>query len=185
MVEKQVFSDYDERNDEPYPSCAPSQSSKHRIRRPTEEEIIELTIFVVEKVKSNYRFRNRKINIDVGAPRGVFVKEKEAQGKPKRMEKKELNRNKQKHTPKEENKESPKHKQKSDETKKKRVKEESKGDPLEQKNITKIEITSFNFTQALSQVKMSIPLLEMMKIKEYKGSAIQLISNQTNRNYKV
>lgn len=52
---------------------------------------------------------------------------------------------------------------------------------MEQKKIVQAENSLFDFTQALSKVKMSVPLLEMMKIKEYRDSAIQLISNGTNK----
>lgn len=43
--------------------------------------------------------------------------------------------------------------------------------------MVKVEDPSFDFSQALSQVKIYVPLLEMMRIKEYRDSAIQLISS--------
>lgn len=86
------------------------------------------------------------------------------QGPLKKKKNKQPDKNEQKHVHKEENKESHKDKKKFDQTSKKE-KEDNIGDSLEHKKMIKTENSSFIFTQSLSEVKMSIPLLQMMKIK--------------------
>lgn len=124
MGKQQVFYDHEERNDEQCPPSAPYLSRKCNIRRPTEEEIMKLTIATVEKAKSKYWLRNITMNKNEGVPRGIFMKEK-TQGAPKKTQNKQRDKNVQKHVQKEEDKELHKNKQKIDDTNK-REKEVSK-----------------------------------------------------------
>lgn len=174
MAEQQVFSDSKEDYTEPHFVEMPTQCS---MRKLTKEEIERLTIVAVEEAKSKYWLRNRIVNEKEGVPRGIFKKDqKVTQGISKKIENKQHDKSEQKPVQKEEVKELHKELQKTDQLSK-REKEENKGETSKQKKIIKAEGSSFDFTQALSQVKMSIPLLEMMKIKEYRDSVVQLITN--------
>jgi hypothetical protein len=169
MEEKQVFSYYESEEES-------HSLSKIKFRRPIEGKIEKLTVdVVVEQVRRNYRLKNKTINTKHGTPKGSFIKDKEIVHK--KMENKEPF--KQKQIPREETNETHKNKRHDENMK---DKEENREDIMEQKKIFKIEIShAFYFTQTLSQIKISMPLLEIMKVKEYQDTAIQLISSEEKK----
>lgn len=62
------------------------------------------------------------------------------------------------------------------------AKVQSKENNATKEKIEQLVITpSFDITQALSQVKMFVPLLEMMKVDEYRNTAIKFISNMSSK----
>ncbi|XP_059066220.1 uncharacterized protein LOC131857562 [Cryptomeria japonica] len=116
----------------------------------------------VEQVKSNYQLRNRNVNNEQGKPAGIFAKVTKSGGTKHNVAKgKDAGANK--WTEPEKNKpiEMPK-----------LVK------LVEKKHISKPSSNYATFmSQALSQVKISMPLLEVMKFSEYKDETLKIISN--------
>lgn len=122
-----------------------------------EEKIKAFTVVVVEQAKNKYNLRNRVVNHDQGKPAGMFIKEKGAKeirngGTPKMTVTKQIP-----NTPKN---------------------QEPQKKDVPQVEVTKVSISptnSFDITNALSQMKISVHLLEMMKITEYKSNTLALI----------
>ncbi|XP_059071745.1 uncharacterized protein LOC131869783 [Cryptomeria japonica] len=140
------------------------------LRNFTEEEKKAFTIVAIEQVKSNYQLKNRNVNNEQGKPASIFgkvtksngTKNNVAKGKDADAKKRtELEKNKPIEMPK-------------------LVK------PVEKKQISKPSSNYATFmSQALSRVKVYMPLLEVMKFLEYKDETLKIISNVGNLNKNV
>jgi len=115
---------------------------------------------VVAQAKNTYNLRNRTVNADQGTPRNVFIKDQNYKNnmKPTQKESGKTEQNKTKD----------------------KIPVEEKGHMKIDKN-DQIVSPSFDIAQAISQVKISVPLLEMMKVDKYRNIVVKIISDIPNQ----
>lgn len=147
------------------------------LRRPSEEEVKNLTKAAIAKAKHNYNLRSTKRDTDQGEPGSMFVKEVTKKGAssrvtdiPKASQEKE-----------EQVKDLPKgtdDKKAGDVQRAETVKRASQFKTEKVKvNTKKFNNSAFDMAQALTQKKVTILLIEMLKIKEHKDAALSLFSS--------
>lgn len=161
---QQVYSDDDDDEDIPALRRLFQDDTVPSLRNLTEEERKAFSIVVVEQVKRKYHLRNRNVNNEQGKPASVFAKVKKPDGnKDNTFKRKDANAKKGKEA-------IPRHAKKEEMPK--LIK------PVEKKQVSRPTSNNNSFmSQALSQVKISMPVLEVMKFPDYKNETLKIISN--------
>ncbi|XP_059070592.1 uncharacterized protein LOC131860226 [Cryptomeria japonica] len=132
------------------------------LRNLTKEEKKAFTIVVVEQVNRNYQLRNRNVNNEQGKATSIFAKVTKS-GRTNNNAAKSKDVGAKKGT-------------KPEKTKKMEMPKLIK--PVVKKQVSKPNSNCNSFmSQALSQVKISMPLLEVIKFPDYKNEALKIISN--------
>jgi len=161
MGEQEVFSDQGDGYEEPtYYNNQPYD----QWRKPTENEREALTIVVIAQAKNAYNLRNRIVNVEQGTPRSAFIKDQNYKKNNTKSSVKELEKG-----GKSKMKENPQNQEKEN------IKTEKNDQTMAH---------SFDIAHAISQVKILVPLLEMMKIDKYMNTIVKLISNIPSQKHK-
>ncbi|GLJ49503.1 hypothetical protein SUGI_1048970 [Cryptomeria japonica] len=123
-----------------------------KLRIPTEEEKRRITAYAIAQAKRTYDLRNRVVNPKQSKLTSLFIKE---------------------------NDETPKQTNKVAKTKEDVPKNNTRGPDVQKEYITKFPLAqhsiSFDISNALTQLKVSIPLMEIMKFPEYREKTLEII----------
>lgn len=129
----------------------------HSLRNLIDEEKKAYTMAAVAQAKSNYQLRNITVNEEQGKPSEIFAKVPKASGNKDTITSEE---------------------KKAATEKVKQMKPPKLTKLIERKQISKPLSNCGSFMSlALSQVKVSLPLLEVMKFLDYKNKTIKILSN--------
>lgn len=123
-----------------------------KLRVPTEEERERIMVAIVEQAKRTYALRNRTIKPEQGKPSGMFMKEtnkiSKSMNKMNNVQDKDSGKTKERDV---------------------QITKPQKGEKESITNVSSTPTTvSFDIENSLTQMKVSIPLLEIMKFPEYR-----------------
>lgn len=150
------------------------------LRRPSEEEVKNLTKVAIIKAKHNYNLRSTKRDTDQGEPGSMFVKEVTKKGASSNVTA-TLRAGQEKEEQVKDLPRSIEAKNAGDVQKAEIVKRANQLKAEKVKaNTKRCNSYTFDMAQAFTQMKVTVPLIELLKIKEHKDAALSLFSGISN-----